>query len=447
MNVNRDNVTYYKDQNGNTCFRLANITSFFCEGMRFYSGEQIPPFWFYIPVCLRLQGALDEQKMQDALQKLILHNHALRMNLVKSPARDGYLFRIMNHLDVQIETELLPSEDPEENFAAAKAAVADIIYREHDLEQELFFDFHLWKLGEQDYFLALLFNHSVIDGQSIGLIMKQLTACYAGQETESLWGEAEFMDFYLEQAASRTEETEQNCIAYWKNEFADLPLLDVSGKTGSASYTESDFYLTLDYQKIKNFCRKSGVTVSSAIITAVHYAETAMFGERDTALTYFVANRNKFAYFATVGPFVEPLSHRLRIDENDSYQKILKKTGKKISENIRYQNTWNENVGAARFMLTFMNQGGVEMGSAQGDGLTESSLFSGLKTVMWQAPMLVNWDLYFFVMFITETNDSLELGFATNTKYMSAEDLAAFKFYITKCINDMIADVSGTVTF
>ncbi len=447
MKLDKENLVFYKDKDGNTEFRLANITAFFAEGMKFYSGETIPPFCLYIPACLRLKGKVDEERMKYALDELVRRNQAFRINLLKDKGREGYKFRVIENLDYHAEIEYLPSDDSDENMEYAKKAVTDIIYKYPDLENETLFEFKFYKLGEEDYFLGLIINHVITDGHSVGNIMEQLLKTYLDIQDEKLYAGDEFMDFYLAQAESRTEESEKKYKAYWKDEFADLPAIDLTDRKGSHDFKESDFYLSFEKARVQEFCRNNNVTFSSVILAAVHYAQTAVYGVRDTAITYSMANRSKLSHFTTVGPMVQMISHRLNIEETDSYSDILKKTGRKIAENVKNQNTWNENIGASRFMLTFMNQGGVEMVSSQGDGVDEIKFIPGLRTSMWQVPMIVNWDLYFFVLFITETNGMIEIGFATNTKYVPVEDMTAFKNSITECINNMISGISDTVRF
>ncbi len=447
MKLDKEKLVFYKDKNGNTEFRLANITAFFAEGFKLYSGETIPPFCLYIPVCLRLKGKVDEERMKFALDELVRRNHAFGMNLVKEKNRDGYRFRIIENLDYKTELEIPESDDPEVNMEYAQNSVKEIIYKYPDLENETLFTIKFIKLGNEDYFLGILLNHVITDGHSVGNLMNQLLMTYLGKKDERLYAGAEFMDFYLAQAESRTEETEKKYIEYWKNEFADLPRIKTEGRTGSHDFKESDFYLSFEKEPVQEFCRQNSVTFSSVILAAVHYAQTAVFGERDTAITYSMANRNKLSHFTTAGPIVQMISHRLKIGENDTYIDILKKTGKKVAENIKNQNTWNENIGGSRFMLTFMNQGGVEMVSSQGDGVDEISFIPGIRTSMWQVPMIVNWDLYFFVMFITETGGMIEIGFATNPKYVPVEDLNAFKSAIVTCIENMKNGISDTVSF
>lgn len=446
MKIDKNNVTYYQDENGNTDFRLANITSYIAEGLDFYDDESIPGYWLYIPVCMRLEGKLDTERLKAALQHFIDSNQGLRMTLI--PSGEGYKFRIINEIKLNIETEVLPFSDPEENFEAAKKEVLRVINEVPDLENECLFHFRLFRLGENDHFLAMLFNHIAIDGQSMGVAVKQIVTSYLGIEVKELYSECSFMDFYKAQEKSRTEEVVAKNAEYWRNEFRDLPKVDYSGRKGERPHTNEDFYLALSSAPIKEFCRKNNVTISSLIISAFHYAQTALYGERDTAVTYSVANRMQLSHFTIVGPIVQLLSHRLKIEENDSYADILKKTGKKVAENVRYGNVWNKYIGSSRFVLSFMNQGGIEMTSSMGDGLDEVELIPGLKTTMWQLPMIVNGiSTYYLLVCITETKENIEISFAANTKFMPAEDLELFKKYIRQAIDDMLSDASQTVRF
>lgn len=446
MKIDKNNVTYYQDKNGYTDFRLPNITSFFSEGLHFYDGDSIPGYWLYIPVCMRLEGKLDVERLKAALQKLIDRNQGLRMNLIRSG--DGYRFRIINEIRLDIETEILPSDDPEENFETAKKEILRVINAEPDLENECLFHFRIFKLGDDDHFLALLFNHIAIDGQSMGVAIKQIVTSYLGMEVKELYSDCSFMDFYNAQAESRTDEVVNKNAEYWRKEFADIPKIDASGRKLGRPHKEADFYLALKSAPIKEFCRKNNVTISSLIIAAFHYAQTAVFGETDTAVTYSVANRSQLSHFTIVGPLVQLLSHRLKIDENDSYIDILKRTGKKIAENIRYQNVWNEYIGSSKYVISFMNQGGIEMTSSMGDGLDEVELIPGIKTTMWQLPMILSEiKKYYLLLCITETKDNIEIGIATNKNIMPAEDLELFKKYIKQAIDNMLDDAAQNVTF
>ena len=56
MKLDKENLVFYKDKDGNTEFRLANITAFFAEGMKFLQRRNDPAVLSVYPCLPEIKG-------------------------------------------------------------------------------------------------------------------------------------------------------------------------------------------------------------------------------------------------------------------------------------------------------------------------------------------------------------------------------------------------------
>ncbi|MDH3476203.1 MAG: amino acid adenylation domain-containing protein, partial [Rhodospirillales bacterium] len=179
---------------------------------------------YNIPVGLRLNGALDAEALERALQDLLVRHESLRTLLVE---REG-----------APEQHILPAEAAPSPLHTLPSAVesfedelATAAAHRFDLANEIPFRATLWQLGPEEHALLLLLHHSAADGWSIAPLLEDLATAYAAR----LQGEApaftplpvQYADYTLWQRAWLGSEHEPASplacqIAYWTEKLAEL---------------------------------------------------------------------------------------------------------------------------------------------------------------------------------------------------------------------------------
>ena len=134
-----------------------------------------PDSSFYnVPFILRLEGELQTEALARAVEDLAQRHEVLRTRYVMQDGqpvqREGQEQIVLAVADYRGEGEGASQ--------AAQVAARDEAQRPFDLEHGPLFRANLFQIAEQDQLLVLNFHHSVIDGWSVGVLSRELSALY-----------------------------------------------------------------------------------------------------------------------------------------------------------------------------------------------------------------------------------------------------------------------------
>ena len=166
---------------------------------------------------LRLRGALDVEALRQSLQALADRHEALRLRF----APEG---------DYQIASPRVVFDVP--LVGAGDGAEVDALIREEgetafDLTQGPLVRARIVRLGEADHVLLLAFHHLAYDGWSLDILLQDLVALYDAVRTgcpADLPPATPYGRYAHEQAAERNGEEYAEAEAFWRDQFATLPL-------------------------------------------------------------------------------------------------------------------------------------------------------------------------------------------------------------------------------
>jgi len=126
---------------------------------------------WHVPVAVRLRGAVDVAALRAALDALPARHAALRTGMVE---RDGRPVAV-EHPAAPVP---LAVHDAPQDLDAALAAEAA---RPFDLAAGPFLRAALWRIGTDDHVLMLVLHHAAADGWSLGVLLREAAALYAGR--------------------------------------------------------------------------------------------------------------------------------------------------------------------------------------------------------------------------------------------------------------------------
>ena len=180
---------------------------------------------YNIPVGIRLQGALDTDALECALNDVIGRHESLRTLLVDGASGPQQQILATESARSPLHRVTSSLERLENDFAAAAAYG-------FDLANEIPFRATLFRLGAVDHALLLLIHHSAADGWSIAPLLDDLTIAYTARRDggrpafEPL--PVQYADYTLWQRALLGNEDDRTSpIArqadYWTHKLAGLP--------------------------------------------------------------------------------------------------------------------------------------------------------------------------------------------------------------------------------
>ncbi len=186
---------------------------------------------YHIPVVLRLKGALDSQRLEQALRKVYNHHEGLRTVFPQDaegpyqsilPIQDWPLpvtdLSVNQQLDDDVEFEL-------------KRLIAIELMTHFDLAKGPLFRARLFKLSTEEYVFCVVIHHIVSDGWSMNLLVKDLANCYAQltQQSQAFLKPLaiQYADFALWQRQRLNDAERERLVQYWQHQLADVEALDL----------------------------------------------------------------------------------------------------------------------------------------------------------------------------------------------------------------------------
>ena len=180
---------------------------------------------YNLPVAIRLDGALDQDALAEALADVAVRHEVLRTIF---PSQDGVPWQQI--LDPEPGKPSLAVRAVGDDDLAG--AVAEVTRRGFDLTAELPWRAELLVCGPERQVLVLVVQHIAGDGWSMGVLARDLSAAYAARRAGSAPGWAalpvQYADYALWQRAVLGSEDDPGSVisgqlAYWRQALAGLP--------------------------------------------------------------------------------------------------------------------------------------------------------------------------------------------------------------------------------
>ncbi|CBN58601.1 MULTISPECIES: non-ribosomal peptide synthetase [Kamptonema] len=285
------------------------------------------------PCTIRFPGAIDVNSLSKALNEIIKRHESLRTGFITV---DGQPIQV---IAPPIDTFNLAFVDlrqlPVSQREAEALRLATIETKQpFDLTFAPLLRATLMQLSDEEYRLFLTFHHIVMDGVSIyNVFLPELAALYEAfcNDKTLVFPElpVQYADFAVWQQQWFTGEILESHLDYWKQQLADLPVLQLPldrprppiptfrGKRQRLSLSKN---LT---EALKALSRQEGVTLYMTLLAAFKTLLYRYSGQEDIVLGTFSAGRNRPEIDKLIGFFINTLVLRTDLSGNPSFQDLL----------------------------------------------------------------------------------------------------------------------------
>ncbi|MEA9602805.1 condensation domain-containing protein, partial [Polynucleobacter sp. MG-28-Ekke-A2] len=290
---------------------------------------------YSIPIVLHLQGSLNYNALQTALNDLIVRHESLRTIFPETFGVPEQ--RVLSMAEAS--KELKPIDIDKQLLGEA---ITELIKCGFDLAKEPPLRIHLLKIGTQEHVLVLLLHHIAGDGWSFGPLAHDLEKAYTARclntAPQFINLPVQYVDYTLWQQDILGNESDPNSaithqISFWTNELADLPdqidlPLDRTRPT-IASYQGAQVALCInkklhvDLVTLANQCQASLFMVLQASLAALL---TRLGAGYDIPIGTPVAGRGDSALDGLVGFFVNTIVLRSKTDGNPNFRELIART-------------------------------------------------------------------------------------------------------------------------
>src|SRR6185369_7492276 len=186
---------------------------------------------YNMPTALRIEGPLDSRVLALSLGEVVRRHEALR-TVFATPHGKMTEMTEMTEMNgpVQVIQPAVPfllslgdlSGLPEERRESLAFALAgEETLRPFDLARGPLLRGVLLKLAESDHVLVLTLHHIASDGWSMGILVREVVALYAGLPLPEL--PIQYADFAVWQRSWLRGEVLESEISFWRRQLAGLP--------------------------------------------------------------------------------------------------------------------------------------------------------------------------------------------------------------------------------
>lgn len=192
----------------------------FAQERLWFTDRMMPGTALYnMPLLFRVEGAIDLQRLADALDALLARHPALRTQFAE---RDGVASQHVEPAGPMPFTVVDLSHAAAETVEARAMAEA---LRPFDLGTAPLCRFTLLRLADERHLAIFVVHHIVADGWSMGVLLAELGALYAGAGDALPPLDIDYGDYALWQRELLAGPELDRQIAFWTRELADAPAL------------------------------------------------------------------------------------------------------------------------------------------------------------------------------------------------------------------------------
>ncbi|MBV9790255.1 MAG: non-ribosomal peptide synthetase, partial [Chloroflexi bacterium] len=319
----------------------------FAQQRLWFLNQLTPNSAFYnITLAVRLTGALDIAALRQSFNTMVERHEALRTSFSLSDRRPVQTIHAQLTLDVPL-IDLSATPAAEREAHALQLATEDA-RRPFDLSQAPLMRITLLRLQPDEHLVVLTMHHIITDAWSFRVLMRELAALY----TAAINGEPrslpalpiQYADFASWQRQCLQGQLLESYAAVWQQRLAGpLPVLELpTDRTRSELQTfhgalESRTLSPELTQQLHSLSQRTGCTLFMTLLAAFNVLLHFYTGQRDVIVGSDVANRNRAETEGLIGFFVNQLVLRTSLDNNPSFQELLRRVRDVALEAYAYQ--------------------------------------------------------------------------------------------------------------
>nr|ACX33963.1 putative non-ribosomal peptide synthetase [uncultured bacterium RM35] len=269
---------------------------------------------------LRLVGELDEDRLEGAFSAVVARHEALRTGIVDEEGRPAG--RVMAPKEVTLLRQEVADEP------ALRQRVSEELRRPFDLGVEPLFRTRLYRLGPEERALVVGVHHAAWDGWSAGVMLRELSAAYAGRELPPL--EVQYGDFAAWQKRWLSEESLHEQLIRWKERLRGAPLVSSFPMDRPRGTVKSSVGKVVKFQipnqvvdGIHRLSRVEGVTPFMVVLASFQVLLARTTGQRDVCVGTPIAGRRSAEVEGLIGFFVNMLVMRLNLEGEPTFLEVL----------------------------------------------------------------------------------------------------------------------------
>ncbi|MEV6478314.1 condensation domain-containing protein, partial [Streptomyces sp. NPDC051657] len=185
-------------------------------------------------------------------------------------------------------------------------------------------------------------HHIVSDGWSVGVLLREVQAAYAGRELPPLT--VQYADYSAWQRTWLAGDVMEEQLAYWREQLAGAPsALDLPTdrpRPATPSHRGAQLTEALDtatVSRLAETAQERGTTLFSVLQSVLAAVLSRRSGQDDVVIGVPVANRSRVETEDLIGFFVNTLPLRTRVAAAETFEELLDQVSRTALEGLSHQ--------------------------------------------------------------------------------------------------------------
>ncbi len=297
---------------------------------------------YNLPMALRLTGALDVAAFEASLSEIVQRHPVLGMRFVE---RDGHVWQ-EPRAQQEVPFEHVPLEGASE--AALRRAILDEAARPFDLANGPLFRAKLFRLAASAHVLVATMHHTVGDGWSISVLVRELSQRYAGRVSGQPASLPEltvdYLDFAYQQRRHLQGEVLAQRLDHWRRTLHGAPsALDLPmdrprpPRTSMRGATQRIALGRAVSDAIEALSLRTGGTHFMVLLGGFAAYLSRITGQEDIVIGTPVANRDHAELESLIGFFVGTVPLRVDLSANPTFEELIARVRATALDAYAYQ--------------------------------------------------------------------------------------------------------------
>ncbi|CAJ6443691.1 syringomycin synthetase [Burkholderia pseudomallei] len=288
---------------------------------------------YHMSGAVRLDGPLNREVLQRALNRIVMRHEALRTCFVREEGEPIQV--IQPHADLTVSYhDLREAEQSEQRAKDLSQAHASAPF---DLSRDLPVRVLLLQLADEAHVVQVVMHHIASDGWSVGVLLQELSALYGSFIAEQGDPLAPLPLQYADYAAWQRRWLASGQLekqgAFWQTNLSGAPtLLELPTdrpRPPKQSHAGASVEVKLGAalsERVKRLSQRHGVTPYMTLLSSWAAVLSRLSGQEEVVIGSPVAGRNRTEVEALIGFFVNTLALRLDLSSEPTVGELLKRT-------------------------------------------------------------------------------------------------------------------------
>ncbi|HET8843483.1 MAG TPA: condensation domain-containing protein, partial [Ktedonobacteraceae bacterium] len=302
--------------------------------------------FFNIPLGVRLQGPLQLDVLEKALQELTIRHEVLRTTFISQENEPELMIAPALKVTIErVDLREIPASKQESTLQHLATGRAQQLF---DLERGPLLRATIFLLDQETAVLLIAIHHLISDGWSLGVLVGELLEIYQAFRIGQPSPLEPLVVQYVDVAAWQRKWLEGaefvRQLAYWREQLSGpLPALELPAdhpRPVIQTYRGAHFPFELPElltERLNNLSQQEHVTMFMLLLAAFQVICARYSGQEDILIGTPIANRRRVEIEKLIGCFINTLVIRTKLTGDISFRELLQRVREKTLEAFAHQ--------------------------------------------------------------------------------------------------------------